>query len=147
MSAPKMRLTPISDVAVRGLSDVRVGYDKSNDYADPLSPVRSNEAAERCMKFKPGHNVHWIQYKAAVRNPLYPIEIQSVGERSFVALHDKKLVTFYTHRPEQIEALLDCYGKGVIGWIHEHWLFESQGHFLCVTTDPSEFEPCSVARQ
>ena len=141
-----MRLTPISDVAVRGLSDIRVGYDKSNDYAEPSSPVGTNEAAERCMKFKPGHNVHWIQYKAAIRNPLYSVEIQAVGDRCFEVLQNGKEVTYYTHRPEQIQALLECYGKGVIGWIHEHLLFESQGHFLCITTDPYEFEPCSVAR-
>ena len=126
------------------MGDVRFGMSQDNDFADPICPIASNESAESCSLFKPGHRVHFIQMKLALRNPLYPVEILSAGERSFICLRDGEEVTFYTHRPEQIQALLDCYGTGVIGWVHEKGLFECQQVFLCVTEDPEEFLPCSA---
>ena len=139
-----MRFTPNSGGIVSGLNDVRVVYNEENDYQEPACAVATNDDAQACSLFKAGHNVHWIQFKLAINSPQYPVEILSVHDRSFVAMRDGEEITFYTHRPEQIRALIDHYGFGVFGWVHDKGLFECQGHFMCVTTDEATFVPCSV---
>ena len=144
MSTHQMRLTPNTGRVASGINDVRVAYSEENNYQEPACAVATNEAAQGCTLFKAGHNVHWIQFNLGVSSPLYPVEILSVHDRSFMVMRDGEEITFYTHRPEQIQALIDHYGVGVYGWVHDRGLFESQGHFLCVTTDEAKFVPCSV---
>jgi len=144
MSTPTIRTTPLpAGVIGNGVKDTRFGISQVDNFADPDCPVVSNQTADNCSLFKPGHNVHWIQLKNAIDEPLYPVEVISAGERSFTVLKSGKELTFYTHRPEQIQALLDCYGAGLIGWVHSRGLFECQKHFLCVTTDASDVLECS----
>jgi len=143
MTTPPFRTTPIKPgILVSGLGDVKFGMLSETKFADPLCPIVSSNEAEECTLFRAGHKVHSIQMKMALSKPLYPVEIVSVGERSFVGLRDGKEVTLYTHRPQQIQALIDFYGVGVVGWVHEHWFFECQQIFLCVTEDITEFEDC-----
>jgi len=143
MTTPPFRTTPITPgILVSGMGDVKFGMLEETKFADPLCPIASNRVAESCKLYEPGHKVHFIQVKIALRNPLYPVEILSAGEQSFIGIKDGKETTFYTHRPEQIQALLDCYGPGVVGWMHDSWFFECQQVFLCVTADAQEFKPC-----
>ena len=113
-------------------------------YGSPECPVVSNPRADTCRLHKPGHLVHMTQLKMAIRSPLYPVEILAVSENCLYVRSDQRDFTLYTHRPEQIQELLHFYGPGLIGWVHDKWFFECQGHLLCVTSDVNEFDPCSV---
>ena len=46
-----------------------------------------------------------------------------------------------------MQALVDYYGPRLVGWLHEFSLFECQGHFFSVTTDPSEAGECEMEKQ
>ena len=144
MSAPKMRRSPNTGGVADGVSDVQVVFNEQNNFEGPSCPVVTNEQAQACASFKAGHNVHWIQFKLAVGSPIFQVEILSVSGQSFLVKKGEAVITYYTHRPEQIQALIDHYGVGVCGWVHDKGLFESQGHFLYVATEEAEFVPCSL---
>ena len=129
---------------VSGLGDIKFILDKK--YRDPAVPVIEGDRPACNLYETLGHCVHFIQVKWALGKPLYKMRVVAIGPNYFVAVLNRKRIKFYTHRVAQMQALRDFYGSRLVGWLHEFSVFECQGHFFSVTSDPTEVEECRVEK-
>ena len=145
MPKPRIRHYPTRGGLVSGIGDVRFVRDEKN--RDPEVPEYADSSKEGCSLYEDmGHCVHFLQVKRAIRQPLYKMKIVETGPNYFIAVLNRKRIKFYTHRAPQMTALLKFYGPRLVGWLHALSLFECQGYFFSVTTDPDDFLDCMPSR-
>lgn len=106
-----------------------------------ISPVRD------CVRFAPGHSVHWIQARLVRTEPqpCTAIEVVHVDDRYLVLAADDGLRRFANHDLPRVQAIVSQHGP--LGALVGHHLlrFES-GHLVCVKEDVEGLlEACSRA--
>ena len=145
MPKPRVRHYPTKGFLVSSMGDVRFVRDEK--HRDPEAPEAADYNKEGCCLHEDmGHCVHFLQVKRAIRQPLYKMKIVATGPNYFIAVLNRKRIKFYTHRAPQMKALLKFYGPRLVGWLHDLSLFECQGYFFSVTTDPDDFIECMPNR-
>jgi len=145
MPKPKVRHYPTKGFLVSSMGDVRFVRDEK--HRDPQAPEAEDSCLDGCSLIEDmGHCVHFLQVKRAIRQPLYKMKIVSTGPNYFIAVLNRKRIKFYTHRAPQMQALLGFYGPRLVGWLHDLSLFECQGYFFSVTTDPEDFLECMTTK-
>ena len=118
------------------------------DPDDPDDPAWQPSAAPavRCALYRPGHNVHWIQARKALRTPAVPyLLVTAEGQWADLVAPTGELCRWRFHDTNNLVALLLLEGPSTVH-LHEYGLLRAGRSLLYPCSGEQEWTDCSPGR-